>query len=250
MSVDNFQIGTEKVGLAGALHGLVHVRTWGATEYVSLPILYPSGSQVTLRVIPAKGGFRVDDAGFAYRELESVGMERSFGKTAKKVAESEELETTPRLIYAVVPESGLFRAICDVAIASRDITERIYGKIADADEAEITDYLRERLEHIFGPTNLQEGQKIIGSSTNEWEVSAILHTESGLVVFQAVGNHANSIYRANTAFHDLSNLPNPPQRVAVVKDKASLGPKLNMLAQAGRVIQGDQPDEVYLKAAL
>jgi hypothetical protein len=76
----------------------------------------------------------------------------------------------------------------------------------------------------------------------------LLHTESGLAVFQAVGNHANSIYRASTAFHDLSELPNPPIRIAVVKDKAALGAKLNMLAQAGRVIEDEQPDDVYVRA--
>ena len=33
----------------------------------------------------------------------------------------------------------------------------------------------------------------------------------------------------------------------MVKDKAALGVNLNILSQAGRVIQSDQPDEVYIE---
>ena len=76
-----------------------------------------------------------------------------------------------------------------------------------------------------------------------------MHLPSGLVVFQAVSNHANSINRASTAFHDIAELPNPPARVAVVKDREEMGVNLRVLSQAGRVIQGDQPDEIYKKAA-
>jgi hypothetical protein len=73
--------------------------------------------------------------------------------------------------------------------------------------------------------------------------------DSGLVVFQAVGNHPYSVYKAATAFHDLSELPAPPRCIAVVKDKEAMGVNLNVLAQAGRVIQGDQSDDTYRKAA-
>jgi hypothetical protein len=34
----------------------------------------------------------------------------------------------------------------------------------------------------------------------------------------------------------------------VVRDKAAMGSKLALLAQAGRVIEGEQPDDVYLRA--
>jgi hypothetical protein len=70
-----------------------------------------------------------------------------------------------------------------------------------------------------------------------------------LIVFQAVGNHPYSVYKASTAFHDLNELPSPPRCVSVVKDLEAMGVNLNVLAQAGRVIQGDQSDAVYLEAA-
>jgi len=227
---------------------LVRVRKWGQVHYINLPITLPSGAFATVRVSPIISGFRVDDGGFAYRELESVGMERSFGRNATKVAQSLDIDHNRRTLTVDVGADELFRAICDIGIASREVAERVFSKLAEQDEAEIEDHLLERLRKIFGGDRLEASQSIVGSSTNPWEVSALLHTESGLAVFQAVGNHANSIYRASTAFHDLSELPNPPIRIAVVKDKAALGAKLNMLAQAGRVIEDDQPDDVYVRA--
>ena len=67
-------------------------------------------------------------------------------------------------------------------------------------------------------------------------------------MFHAVSNHPNAVFKTSTAFHDLANLDNAPKLVAVVRDKAALGSRLALLAQAGRVIEGEQPDEVYLRA--
>ncbi len=240
---------TLAAAVEAAARELVRVSHWGDASYVNLPIVMPSGSFATVRVTPSSDGFRVDDGGFAFREIESIGAERSFPKTAASVAEAEELSVNRRVIFVDAPQGGLVRAICDVGMASHDIATRIFASVVDADEAEIEDYLRDRLEHIFGKSHLDEGVKITGSSTNEWEVSAILHGEMGQVVFQAVGNDAFSLYRTTAAFHDLGELPNPPRRVAVVKDRNALGVKLNVLAQSGSVIQGDQSDDAYVRAA-
>ena len=67
-------------------------------------------------------------------------------------------------------------------------------------------------------------------------------------VFQAVGDHANSVYRATAAFHDIASLPDAPTLVSVVRSKAEMGPKLSLLAQASRVIEEGQPDQVYERA--
>ncbi len=231
-----------------AVAELLRVRKWGDTTYINLPLIFPGGSFATVRVNPAPGGFYVDDGGFAYRELESVGAERSFGRTAAKIAEDKELEVSRRSIVAHASPEELACAICDVAMASWEVADKVYSRLSEG-EAEIEDYLRERLVSIFGATKVDDAHKIVGSSTNEWEVSAIAHIDGGLAVFQAVGNHANSIYRTSAAFHDLAELPSPPRLVAVVKDKKALGPKLIILSQAGRVIQSDQPDDDYWRAA-
>ncbi|HYJ29300.1 MAG TPA: hypothetical protein VEW25_03055, partial [Allosphingosinicella sp.] len=137
--------------------------------------------------------------------------------------------------------------ISDIGAASWNLAQTVFSRLAEGGE-EIEEYLRERLVRIFGPAHVEPGQRIIGSSTQEWEVSALLKVGNARTVFQAVSDHPISVYRTSTAFHDLAATPNPPGLVAVVKDRQSLGSKLSLLSQVGRVIQSDQPDEAYQRA--
>jgi len=232
-----------------AVADLVRVSGWGDYAYVNLPVFMPSGAPATVRVCMMPDGFEVDDGGYAYRELEAVGAERSFPKEAAKAAVAEELETDRRRIWVNAPSCELTRAICDVGLASRNVVAAVYDRLSEADAVEIENYLQERLFRVFGAEKVRPNEEITGSSSKTWEFSGVVHLDSGLVVFQAVSKHANSVNKASTAFHDLRELPNPPVRVAVVKDKAELGVNLNILSQAGRVIQSDQADDVYRLAA-
>jgi hypothetical protein len=94
------------------------------------------------------------------------------------------------------------------------------------------------------------GEVMRGSSSIEWDVSAVVETgQKPPVVFQAVSNHSTSIYRTNSAFHDIATLKTPPRLVAVVRSKPALGSRLALLTQAGRVIEEDQPGDVFRRAA-
>lgn len=228
---------------------LVRVSHWGASSYVSLPLFMPSGSAATVRISVSEHGFRVDDGGFAFREIEAIGADRSFPRTAARIASYEGLQTDRRLIFTYATADQLVRAIGDVGAASFAVVDEIYRRVGDEGVVEIEGYLQERLATIFRGMRIEPDEEIRGASAHPWTVSAAIHMDSGLVVFQAVGNHAYSIYKASTAFHDLNELPTPPRCVAVVKDKNALGVNLNVLAQACRVIQGDQADEVYRSAA-
>jgi hypothetical protein len=239
---------TVRTAVEDAVAGLVRVSAWREFAFVNLPIFMPSGAPATVRVRAHHDGFEIDDGGFAYRELEALGYERSFPSEAGKAANAEELQKDRRRIWVVVSSGELTRAVCDVALASRNVVASVYDRMMDADAAEIEDYLQERLFSIFGEEHVRPDEKIKGASTKDWEFSGIVHLDSGLVVFQAVSNQANAINRASTAFHDLRELTQPPQRVAVVKDKAAMGANLSILSQAGRVIQGDQNDDVYRSA--
>jgi hypothetical protein len=247
-SVARLETGLKDV-VESAVADLVSVSHWGDASYVNLPLTMPSGTPATVRVSIVEGGFRVDDGGFAYREIDQIGFSRSFPSEAKKAAEREGLSFDRRLIYAECSWSELARRICDVGAASFDLADRVVRRAVDREEAELEDSLRERLERVFGYAHLDDSQEIAGSSSIRWNVSAIVRVERDVIIYQAVSPHANSINKASTAFHDLLQLPRPPHRVAVVKDKDQLGARLTLLAQAGRVIQSDQPDDVYRAAA-
>ena len=229
-----------------AARELVSVRHWGRASFISVPPFGPDGSPITVRVTHDIAGFRVDDAGFTYRDLKRLGIERSFAKTAAAIAEREDVMVEDNALQTVAGPDELARAISDVGIASWNILDKIHAKLSEADEAEMQEELRERLTTIFG--GLDDQRIIPGVSTTPWNVSAILHVDGKLAVFQAVGDHANSIYRVSAAFHDLASLPDEPMLVSVVRSKAALGAKLGILAQAGRVIEESQPDQVYRRA--
>jgi hypothetical protein len=197
-----------------------------------------------------RDGIRVSDNGFAFRELESIGAERSFPLTAKSIADSNDLSVNRRVVFADVSEDQILRANCDVSMASWLIADRIYDRVGEQEEAEIEDYLRDRLVTVFGRGCLSDNHKIKGHSTSEWDVSAVVELPDHVAVFHAVSAYANSIFKASTAFHDIALLEKPPSLVAVVRSKKALGPRLDLLAQAsGRVIEEAQADDVYKRAA-
>jgi hypothetical protein len=228
---------------------LVSVRDWGDASFVSLPIIYPSGSFVTVRLTYAHGTLiRVSDAGFAFREAESFGATRSFANTARAVAEGFGVDVGKRSIYVEVPPEEVERAIFDVSAASNAVAERIVSGVAGEGEAAISDALHEKLESLF-PKHVEHEGKVVGASSIEWDVTAVARLDGHLAVFQAVPNYPVSVFKASTAFHDLAALDNPPSLISVVSSKSQMGKNYSILAQAGRVIEIGQQDLEFRRAA-
>lgn len=231
-----------------AVRDLMQARHWGGSSFINMPLIYPDGSHVTVKLDAVKGGVRVSDNGFAYRQLEHVGVQRSFGRTAGKAAEREELTVENRTIYVDVPAEGVARAICDVTAASWSVVDRIFAKLSDEDAVELEEHLRDRLAVIF-PNQLVAETSLRGANV-DWEVSAIVLTGGGATVFQAVSAHPNSINRASASFFDLGSIERPPHLVAVVPSKTALGPRLGLLSSVGAyVIEEGQSEDDYRRVA-
>lgn len=226
---------------------MISTRHWHDASFINLPMVYPSGGFVTVRLSYAPKGIKVSDAGFAYREAELFGAGRSFSRTAQSVAEQYDIRAGRRSIFVDVPRPEVERAIFDVSAASHMVAERIVTRVTRDEEATISEALRVRLDGLF-PKRVNYEDRITGASSTEWDVSAIAKLDGRRAVFQAVTNYATSIYKTSTAFHDLAALDNPPTLVAVVSSKTEFGRNVNILAQAGRVIEVGQEDEVYMRA--
>lgn len=231
-----------------AIRDLVSIKQIGPSHFIRVPLLYPDGSFVTLRIDPTGDGIRISDSGFAYREAEAIGAASSFSRTAKNIAKQSDVSVGKRSISVDVPVGRLTRAICDVSSASWKIADAIYSRYDDESSEELEDHLRQRLTKVFGERRLADEHVLKGRSSSEWSFSAVINIDGRRAVFQAVSPHPNSVFRTNSAFHDLSILDSPPTLIAVVPSKEQLGPRLGLLSQAGRVIEADDPDEVYRKA--
>src|SRR5579883_3148471 len=101
-----------------AVADLVRLERINGSCFVNLPLLYPDGSSVTVKIDQMENGLRVSDAGFAYREIEDVDAARSFKRIANKVAEDAYVSVGDRVIFIDVQASHLDRAIRDVAEVS------------------------------------------------------------------------------------------------------------------------------------
>jgi hypothetical protein len=220
-------------------------RSWGDSTFVTMPLFYPNGTPVTVKVEPAKAGFRVSDGGLTYREFEQIGAEHYFGRNAGNFAKEIEGFVLNRSLCLDVEQEELTAAIADIADAVARMASKVMSKvIGKGGEAEIADHLYERLRVIFGE-RVERDQTIQGPSTKAWDIDVVVQLDDRAAVFQAVSNHHASVYSTSAMFHDLALKDRPPITTAVVRDKAALGPWFNILAQAGNVIEEADADAVY-----
>lgn len=227
---------------------LVWIKNAGESIYVRFPMIYPDGSNVMVKVDHVRGGLRISDGGFAHREIENLGYKNSFTRTAKKIAEIDNLDVGETTIYTDIAPEDLYGAMCDVASASWKIVDKVYSSIEEID-IELEDNLTQRLQELFGKQNVEEHASITGYSQSQWDMTAVVHLGQRTAAFKAVGNHATSVYAASTAFHDISSTQSPPSLIAVVRDKQELKNRLTLLSRDANVIEGGQSNEVFLKAA-
>ncbi|WP_330083776.1 hypothetical protein [Methylocystis iwaonis] len=237
-----------KDAVESAAKDLVRVQEIGGSLYLNLPIIYPDGSFVTVKLDQSAGGITVSDAGFAYREAEDVGAHRSFRRTANKIAEDYGIIVGDRAVSTEATIDQIERAVADVAMASWRIATVITEKAMEEDESELSAELSSRLRSVFGVEKVVEGAKLTGFSTSEWPVSAIVTIDDHKTIFQAVTSHPNSIYKASTAFRDIAATQAKLSLVSFVRSKAALGPKLALLAPS-RIVEESQSDEQIWKLA-
>ncbi|MDP3410927.1 hypothetical protein [Bosea sp. (in: a-proteobacteria)] len=237
-----------EAAVQSAVRDLVRLRNRNGIFYVSLPLVCHEGSSVTVRVDQTSFGFRVSDAGFAFREVEDMGAGKVFTKTAKRFAEALDVHIADRILFTDVTREELERGIMDVGLASWRTIERIAEHAFDDDEGTLSSELTTRLTALFGEPNVKPEPDVLGQSTTSWPMTAVVTQHGHSTVFQAVSAHPHSINKAATAFHDISRLDSAPKIVAFVRSKAALGTKLTLLAPA-RVIEAGQDDGVLERAS-
>lgn len=226
---------------------LVRVKHTGLSSYINLPLVYPSGSSITVKVDAVEHGVRISDAGFCFREIERLGGERSFKRTANTFAHECQIEVGSRTIFVDVPPEQAASAVSDVGLVSWRVADKICSKILTDNEEEVADILRQRLDSIFGHNRVRSQKDISGSSSWKWQVSAIVETDSTTAVFQAVSPSGQSINKASTAFFDLAGLDAPPRLIAVVTDRKSFGARLGILSRVGMILEAGDSDQNYRK---
>lgn len=226
---------------------LVSVRHWSDSSFLRLPIIYPSGGFVTVQLSATKTGFRVSDSGLAYREAEFLGIERSFVRMANKIAQNFGLSVGKEILFCDTPYSFIERAVNDVGTASYMIAESIVSRFSEVESATVSDRLKQRLGRIFN-SDVKYDLSVDGE-VKTWPVTAVAHRIDVKIIYQAVENNSNSVYRTSTAFHDLAKSEEKSKLVSVVSNPREMGDNLGLLSNVGMVIGVDETDEAYLRTA-
>lgn len=121
-----------------AISRLMQTRSWGDSTFVTMPLFYPNGTPVTVKVEPAPTGFRVSDGGLTFREFEQVGAESYYGRNASNFAREIEGFVHNRSLCLDVEQEELTAAIADVADAVARMANKVMSKVmGKGGEAEI-----------------------------------------------------------------------------------------------------------------
>ena len=243
--------GTVQAAVDQVASGLVAVSHWPDCSFINLPMSYPDGSDVTVKITRIAGGFRVSDNEFAFREAETYGLDRiAFAKMADAWLGEGDVGRLRQAVFLDACGDTLHNAVCEVAAASWRLAHQA---IRPPEEDEIDEpegeALADRLVSIFGRSSVSVRLRIAGASANPWLLTAAVSRNGHVAAFQRVSGTQYSIFRTSSAFSDLADLPKPPKLIAVVSNKAALGTKLGLLSKSGYVIEGGQPDDSFIRLA-
>ena len=222
-------------------------------SFLSVPLVYPSGTGVVVRV---EGGgdnrFFVSDSGFGAQEADLMGASQIYGRHARMVAEISGIRFDNQAFFIVEAERDqIAGAVVAVANCSQEAAIRTADALAEKTFDDAKEKLYQRLISIFDKKTVTKNAEIHGSSATEYRVAALVRNSGSgpIVVFDPVTKHHSSVAHATMKFSDMARLEVPPIRVAVVHRKPEFGTLLGVLSQSANVIDDSVPNATLLRFA-
>jgi hypothetical protein len=229
---------------------LVSTEHHAGSSFVRLPLLYPSGANVVVKVDSHDSGFFVSDAGFGYQEADMMGGALIYARHGRSIADNAGVRFDNQAFFVVeASRDQLPGAVVTIANCSQEAAALAAYKIAERKTHDDEEALYERLVRIFPKANVAKHVEIIGSSMTKWPVAVLVKTSAlpNQAIFESVAKHHSSVYSATAKFHDIARLERAPKCVAVVRHKAEFGPWLGLLAQAASVIDETVDDNGFVQ---
>lgn len=233
-----------------ALNDLVGLRREGNNSFVSLPLLYPSGSSVVVRIFDEGRTFLVTDMGLGWDEVEMMGAtHQMYLGIARKIADASGVVFDNHSFFVLqVTKNQLSGAIAAVANCSLEAAIQSAYAFAEKKINEGNERLYLRLDRVFTPRKVKVERYVTirGASSHEWPVSNLVRMGPHGAIFEAVAKHANSVSNVATKFMDISRADASPHCIAVVQSKAEFGNYSGVLAPVARIIEQSANDDTLL----
>ncbi len=238
--------GIRDAGVRKAVANLIRASTWGNAYLISVPLVYPSGTAVGVKVTPHQGSYIVSDFGLGWREAEGYEAQRSFGAHAGRIKDQVGVEYNGNHEFQMrATEHQLTSAIRRVAYASHRAAVKAFHSLPEACEQEIGAALFQRLRDTFGKDNVAGELKLAGASNIEWPFAAQVLQGKRRVVFDVVSPQWTSVVAAKSKFSDVRYLGPNTVPVAVVDSIDAMGKWLPLISQEAEVIEDDiETDEL------
>lgn len=212
------------------------------------PLMFPSGSLVTVKITNGGPGYSVTDMATGFEEARAARAVRTFNRHAPIVAAASGVGFDTRSFFLRdVSRDQLVGAVMAVANCSQSAATLVSYRQSVLDAHEAEDRLFARLERLFG--KVEPRQHIVGISGTEWEIDAQVRIGDQIALFEAVSPVKQSIYATVAKYHDIARLPHPPVRIAAVRSREDLGSMLGVLSQAANVVEDATPDATVIQFA-
>lgn len=207
-------------------------------SFISTPVLYPGGSIVVVRIDEhVDGRYLVTDMGLGFQESDLMGASHTFARVAPEVSARFGVRFDQHAFFLDVRREQLAGAVSVIAACSQEAVQHTAFKLAERKRADAADRLYDRLAEVFAATNVERGAEVLGASNTPWHVTALVTADGHRAAFEPVSDHHSSIASTVVKFVDLSQLDNPPARIAVVRSKEKLGTRLSLITTVGSVVE-------------
>lgn len=235
-----------------AARALIKVRRGpGMDARVTLPVLYPSGTCVGLRIGGGAKGFMVTDDGGACAEADMAGAGEFFHRAARETAERCGVRFDGHELFEIeAPADALPGFMAIVADASRRAAQLVAERHAERLDRRLRTNLTDRLVRLFGEERVDIRPQVSGASTHAWPFDAAARLGRRTVLFATVTPSAVSVSSAYLKLDDVRRLPEAPGTVAVLSRQSLFRQDQRLiLGRAAHILDATAPDEEFLRAA-
>jgi hypothetical protein len=226
-------------------------------SFIRLPMLYPSGATVVVRIEAGENRYFVSDWGLGYQETDLYGAGSFYVRHGRHIAEKSGVGFDNQAFFVMeASREQLAGAVVTIANCSQEAAMRAADALAEKTFEDSKERLYERLVRVFSKETgnakkiVTKNAKVIGHSSTEWPIATIVKLPGSArpTIFEPVTKHHNSVASATMKFNDIALLGREaPNRVAMVHEKKQFGTLLSVLSQSASVIDDDAPDAAIVR---
>lgn len=216
---------------------LVRVRESAKGGTIVTPVLFPSGSHVSVRVILEKDHCLITDDGAAFAEADMMGAGDIFKRAGRLVADEAGIKFNSFEIFeahaSLDTAPGIVAIVADAARRTIAITaERLAKRLYEETRVDVVG----RLVDAFGHDRVRREAPISGASTHAWTIDAYIDVGPGVAV-EVISPAPVSVSSSYMKLDDIRRLENAPRTIgALTSRRAFKADQLLILGRAARLI--------------